>query len=420
MQQRKEKLKQALKKLERYTHTDMVYLVRHTSVLSATHVFKMTTAFVSLFLFANYVVPETYGTYKYVLSFLGFLVYTALPGMNSTVVREVAKHNTAVLRFARNAKIRHALMGTLGCWAIGAHYFSQDNATLGYAFGLLGLFLPFYNSFRIYQSRLSGKKQFSRMAQNQILIEGITFIGIVLTIFFTDHVLWLVTATLAFPLAVDLYTFKKIRKEEASFAEPNPSTKASMLRLAKQLTGSGMLAAVAAQVDKLLIFHYLGATELAIYSVAVAPAEQMKFIFRQIAFIAFPKFAEKPIQEIKKSLYKKITLAVLLGFVGALIYAVIAPLAFRLFFPAYEESIFLSQVFALSVAATPLLLILSVFESHRRIKELYTFHSVSSIVQIVLLIILTGTFGLIGAVTARVIARFFHLASALFFLKRAR
>ncbi len=53
----------------------------------------------------------------------------------------------------------------------------------------------------------------------------------------------------------------------------------------------GLINALAGQLDKIITYHYLGASELAIYSFAVAMPEQIKGIFKNLNTLAFPKFS---------------------------------------------------------------------------------------------------------------------------------
>ena len=48
-----------------------------------------------------------------------------------------------------------------------------------------------------------------------------------------------------------------------------------------------------AQSHRILAFHYLGAVELAIYSFAIAPPEQIKGVFKFLGTLALPKFSKR-------------------------------------------------------------------------------------------------------------------------------
>jgi O-antigen/teichoic acid export membrane protein len=141
--------------------------------------------------------------------------------------------------------------------------------------------------------------------------------------------------------------YKEYTANEATIKKlkPNSKTELGTISYGKHLSLMGVIGLVAGQIDKILIFHFLGAAELAIYSIAIAPPEQIKALLKNIKNLALPKFSEKSISEIKKTIYQKMAklFLILIFIVG--IYWFIAPYIFKMFFPQYLESLFYSQIF---------------------------------------------------------------------------
>ena len=74
---------------------------------------------------------------------------------------------------------------------------------------------------------------------------------------------------------------------------PNQNHDPETISYGKHLSFTGIIGTVATYLDRLLIFHYLGAVEVAIYSIAIAPPEQIKNLFKNIPTLAMPKLAQK-------------------------------------------------------------------------------------------------------------------------------
>jgi O-antigen/teichoic acid export membrane protein len=128
-----------------------------------------------------------------------------------------------------------------------------------------------------------------------------------------------------------------------------------------------------------------------------------------VATIAFPKFANRPFKEIQETLSRRLGGFTLLMAAVAGMYILIAPLAFHIFFPAYEEAVFYSQIYALALIPLASIFPATALQAHAANKELYIFNIVSSVFQIGILFPAIAYYGLLGAVVARILSRVFNL-----------
>jgi O-antigen/teichoic acid export membrane protein len=177
-----------------------------------------------------------------------------------------------------------------------------------------------------------------------------------------------------------------------------------------------VISTIANYLDRLLIFHYLGAAEVAIYSIAIAPPEQIKGLFKNISILALPKFAQRTKEEIKKTMVGKIWKSVLILLVVTIVYIILAPLIFKLFFPKYPESIIFSQIFAISLVTISLLIPYSALQAQASKKELYLFNIFYPLFQIIALSIGVYFYGLMGVIIARILTRFFSFALSIYLM----
>jgi O-antigen/teichoic acid export membrane protein len=161
-----------------------------------------------------------------------------------------------------------------------------------------------------------------------------------------------------------------------------PKGEASMeaVHFGKKLSFLDIISSISNYLDRILVFTMLGSRETAIYAFAMAPPEQLKGYLKNLYVMALPKIAGRPLTEIKKSFYRK--LFVLWGAVGAviLIYILAAPTVYRWLFPAYQESVGYSMIFAVSLLAVAAVLPLAVFNGHQRYRENFNYQVTTSIV----------------------------------------
>ncbi|MFH1286443.1 MAG: oligosaccharide flippase family protein, partial [Candidatus Magasanikbacteria bacterium] len=177
------------------------------------------------------------------------------------------------------------------------------------------------------------------------------------------------------------------------------------IRYGKHLTLMNVINTVAEHIDKILIFHYLGAAQLAIYAFSIAFPEQIKGFLKNIATMAMPKFADRSMQDIKKTILKKMAILILFCIPIIILYILLAPVIFNLILPQYTESIFYSQLFSVSLLSIAGSLPLSALRAHAVKNKLYAYNITTSLFQIVVLFFLVRYFGVLGAITTRVIVR---------------
>ena len=178
----------------------------------------------------------------------------------------------------------------------------------------------------------------------------------------------------------------------------------------KHLSLMNILATVALYIDKLLVFHLLGASALAVYLIALAPIEQFRGTVKIFGVLALPKFSQNNFEETRRTIFKKIYKLDFLMLIIALIYILVCPYFFGLFFPKYLPSIFYSQLLSLTlVLSSPVIILNSLLQSQQKTKELYSYSIFTSLFQIAVLFIFGYLFGLVGIIASRFVSNLFNL-----------
>jgi len=400
----KEKIKALLIWSQKYTKTDMIYLAKGGFWLTLGQVVSSGSSFFLAIAFANLLPKETYGVYKYVISILGILSIPTLLGISPAITQAVARGYDGSLIPAVKTKIYWGLLGSLASIILAGYYYLQSNNILAVAFLISSIFLPFMDAFSIYESFLQGKKLFGTFTKFNIISQITAVVLMLGTLFFTKNVLLLLFTYFLSWIIIRFIFFKYSLKK----INANQNQDTNTISYGKHLSLMGIVSTIANGFDKLLIFHYLGAPEVAIYSIAIAPVEQIKGMIRNINFLVLPKFSQKSREEIKNTISRKIILLVIFLLFITIIYISFAPIIFKWIFPIYPESIFLSQLFALSLVTTALFMPYTALQSQIAKKELYLFNFLNPTIQICLLFIGINWGGLVGVIVARILTRFLN------------
>ncbi len=417
LQRIKQQLYTLLRKTEKYTKTDMVYFAKGGTWLTLGHMIAVASSFLLTIAFANLLPKETYGTYKYILSVAGIIMAFSLTGFKTAVVQSVARGFEGILRKAFAINLRWSMGMPAVSLAGAAYYFLNDNTTLAASLLIIGFFSPVLSSSGLYSMFLTGKKEFKTTAVCEAFNNIIPALSLFCALFVAQDPVALVFvyffSTTVASFALYRYTLWKYK--------PTDTVDPSSISYGKHLSAMNILGTIAVYVDRVLVFHYLGAAQLAIYAFATVMPEQIKALLsKNIAALALPKFSERSLEEIKENVAGRMIKAGIAIAMMTIAYIIVAPYVFRLFFPQYFESVFYSQIFSISLVAALYIVPISILQSQNMTQTLYRFNIAAPIVQIILLFFLTSSYGLAGAISAQITAKFFNLALSLFLLARAR
>ncbi len=415
MDKLKERSIKVLRFLEQYTKTDMLYLAKGGFWLGMGQIVATGSALVTSIAFANLLSPETYGLYKYILSINSLLLVTTLSGMDSAVTQAVSRGFDGTLIPGTKAKIKWGLLGSAVALGVGLYYFLQGNSTLAIAFSILSFFVPFTESFDMYNSFLWGKKLFNIQTLYNISKKCLLLVTMLLTLFLTKNLYIILTVyflSITLPSILLLFRTQKFYKN-------NDNIDKDAVSYGKSLSLAYIINLLAAELDKILIFHYLGAANLAIYSLAVAPNDQIKGLMKNINSLAMPQFSQRTPEEIKKTVWRKVWILGGITSLCVIAYIILAPFFFSLFFPKYLSSIYYSQVLSLSLIPVVMAgFMYTILESQKNERGIYSYNLYGNIFSIVLLAPFIYYFGIWGAVGSRLVSRLFYFGLATNLVKK--
>lgn len=399
-----------LKKAEEYAKVDIIYVVKGGSWLLFGQLIISTTSFILSIAYANLVSPQTLGTYRFILSIIGILSIPTLGGINTSLTRSIANGKYGTIIPSLKTKIKWGILGAIGSIIMSIYYFLNDNSDLSFIFLIVSIFLPFMDSFMLYDSVLQGRKDFRSSTLNFIYSHLISFTLTLSTLLITNNLYALVLVYLSsWTLTRGFFLYSTINKL-GTHGELDHSS----IPYGKHLSAMGIIGTIANSLDRLLVFHFLGATELAIYSIVIGPPEQIKALLKHVYTLSLPKFSSPDSQTNKKNIWGKTIKFMVLIIILVVGYIVFSPIAFDIFFPQYKNYVFYSQLFSLSLIPLAMLLPYSLLESTGNTRALYKFNTTSSVIEIILLVVCIPTGGLLGVIVARILSRLVNFFLSLF------
>jgi O-antigen/teichoic acid export membrane protein len=336
--------------------------------------------------------------------------------MSIAVTRAAAQGSESALRAGFRTQMRWSIGIVLASGIVSLYYFLNDNNTLAFSFLIVGAFAPFVESFRLYRSYLLGKQRFRESTTLGLWRRPLPIIAILAALYFTgDPVLLVFVYFSSNALSLGLMYWLVIRRYSLPATED-----AGLTNYSKHLSVMNIFTTVTNNVDKILIFHFLGAAPLASYALAQLPVTQLRSMLGLIKPLTLPKITKKSFEELQSFLPAKIRLVSMVTIAIIVLYIVSAPFLFSLLFPSFPESTIYSQVLALLLLGVPRQLIMQAFTAHERKRELYIVRTAYPITRVAFLIVLLPLYGIWGAIIALIVAEVSMMMLQLFLFRKTR
>lgn len=390
---------------ERYTKTDMVYLASGTFWSNLNIGVISALAFAASLIFAHFLSKEEYGNYQYVLSIAGLIGATTLNYMNGAVNRAVARGHEGEIKHSVRFQLIAGVIPLILGLGVALWYFLHNNTELTLAFICVAIFLPLGNAFNTWSSLTGGRKMFRVGTYYSLVNSVIAYAGILLATYFGRSFLWVIFGNYIFGFVGNYLMYRLTLRNLKPNSERDPET----IRYGVHLSLMALPATIASQFDSLLVFHFVGAAELAVYSFATIIPEKLSGILKFLPNLAFPKLAQKDDSGLRLFLTKKLWIIVLICCVMAGGYAVFAPYFYHFFFPQYNDSIPFTQVYSLSFFSLVVSTVQTALMSQKKTRELYAISFVMPLTRIILMAVLMYFYSIWGLLWAQILNNFIFI-----------
>ncbi len=395
-----------LRRTESFFKTDMIYAAKGGFWMTFGQVISSILSLAVIIAFANLLPKETYGLYRYILSIVGLLGVFTLTGMNSAVTQAVAGGDSGALITSVKYQLKWNLLMVVAFFTLGGYYLFNGDQNMGVSLLILGIFVPSTLALNTYGSYLEGVKNFKIASISSIISTIVYVVGMLLVIYSSGEVIWLVIAYSLSTFLTTLYFYLYVLRRFKPVS--NPDTEA--LKYGKELTFIGFIAPIASQADKITLAHFWGAAALASYSLALAVPDRATVFIKNYVGLGFPKFAAKTPTELNSVFWKRIFQGVSIGALAAIAYIFLAPFLFKYVLPQYLDSLFYSQILALGmIFAMPNRYLSLLFVSQKMSKIILINNIVQNVLKIGLYVVMGIVGGVFGLVLAYVLNSFVSL-----------
>lgn len=396
MKKIKRKIVKFLLWTQKWTKTDMLYLAKGGFWMSTGQGIVAISGFFLSIAFANLLNPKTFGNFNYINSFIGMLSILSMGGISTALTRSVAKGYEATVGLALKSRLTWGILSGIAGLITAVYYYINENFILTISFIIIAAFVPFLRPLGVWKSYLSGRKKFKELNRYKS-IGTITYTAIfILTLFFINNLFLLIAINLAL-MTLKEFIFLNITLKKYP---PNNKTDSEAIKLGKHLSVMSALSPVSKKFDIILLFHYLGPEEVAIYNFAKIPANKFRQLFFSMKSLAFPKIAKQKIENIKKTIYPKLLKSFFIMLAFYILYLLLIPSFFNLLMPQYKNSIIYSMVLGAEILFLPSMLLGQVLINHAKKRHLYfikIFYPATHIILILLLLPLYKIWGTIFA-----------------------
>lgn len=412
----RERVRQALHTAEYYLRTDVRYLLRGGFWLAMGQGVSMAAGFGLSLAFGNLVAKEVFGVYKFIFSLAGAVGSIAPTGIGTAVTQAVARGYEGALHEGLRTYFRWSIPSFLLTLGLAAYYYLNGNDTLFVSLLIVTIGSPLLSAFNLYGNFLNGKKDFRRNTLYGFFMSTVSPVALISIMVLGERTNVPLFIGTYYAIMTALSFFFHFRT--VSIYQPSRATDPTSTSYGLHLSFMGILGRAAAYVDKILVFHFLGAASLAVYAFAAAPPQYVMRINGILKSLALPKLAARDIPTIKKTLPRKIAIHFVFALAATIGYIALAPYFFALFFPLYLDSIVYSQVLGLTILSAPGVWLGQTLTAHMRKNELYLLNTVSPIFKMGLYMLLIPLLGLWGVVVAVLATGFFGFLLAVWVFRR--
>lgn len=411
--------KSILNFLEKLIRTDIRYAIKGFFWFSVGYLVSTLAGIATAVAFANLLAPEVYGNFRYVLSILPFLDISTLKRIDQSLTISVAKGFEGDVVNAFKTKMKWGVFGSLAGIGLSFYYYLNGNNQLWLLIAIMAIFVPLFNTPLISLDYLSGKKKFKALTVIGSLSSVVYSILIVAFIFLSKNIILLLLAYFISNLLIRLTAFFYVIKKYPPNNKVEENNKT--INYGKKLSVLEIINVIGSSLDNVLVFHYLGAAELAAYSFIKKVPENLKLIPRFITQLSVPKFSNRDIGDplIKKEVVRKTWFFAAGSVFIVITYILLAPFIFKTLFAPYKQYVFLSQIYALSFAFNYGGLFFNFVETSRKAKDVLSLNVIISILSILTVFISLKFYGLLGLVVGYSFIRFASSVIKYVYFKKA-
>jgi O-antigen/teichoic acid export membrane protein len=361
---------------------------------------------IALILFARLLSQTEFGKYKFFLSLIAVFGILSATGMDTAVLQSASRHNKYAYINSSKFRLKVSLLGSAAMLIATAYFYKIADPL--WMVSAIGVFIfPFLYSFSGSIFFMFGLQRFSLASIFKVLINLLPAFIIIAIAALTRNVYYMIIAYMLSISLSHISIYAYIKKKIIPKIKKNVADD-SMITYGKHLSLVNAITIIFNYFDKLLITYLMGYSSLAIYAIAESLPNQFKTQTKFIMGLVMPKMSKNKNLNFKH-IQKHIIYAFMLSSVViSIVYLVLPPIIIFIFGDMYLASIPIAQkLFLATIFWIPNTLLLSYFQSQKKIKDIYTYRIITPVVGLALYLILGIKFQMLGIVYAMIASQGF-------------
>lgn len=316
----------------------MIYLVKNSFWTGIGKFFSTMSGLIILIFLTRFVSKDVVGQYNFFLSILTIIAIFSIPGLNTSTIEAVAKNNDGVYKKAVKTKFKYSWLGSLSLIFIACFYFFKQEIILSEAFLISAILFPFNFAPNVWRSFLIGKQKF-KILNLYSSLQSILYLSAMITVIILSRGNFLIlisTYLLIQILPTGLcyfYTQKLIDNDKENSDWKSYGFFLTKMQILNLLTSN---------LDSVMIGIFIDMKALAIYSVGKKMITSLQGLIKEFSNIYLAKIAKR-----EKINFKKYFHISILTFIFSIIAIIFTPFVMKIFFPNYENSVIIAQLFLL-------------------------------------------------------------------------
>jgi len=399
--------------LSKILQLDLGYFISGGSWLLLSTLFAGLGGIALSSLFARLWPADVFGQFSFLTAALSFMSLTVLPGMTQTVTQAATENKDGTYKASIKTLARWSVLGTVLLIGGSLYFYLRQNPNLAAATFASALAFPVTSVFSLYNSYLSGKKKFKKVAIFTIIAQLSSIVATAFALIFFPSLFAVAIfsswSTAIVNLILTSFTMKGLQ---------NNKIDKKLLDFGKHLSFSQVLPIGSEYLDRFIIPVLVGFSANATYTFAILIPVQIHGFLKIFLSLAQPKVTEISDKNLQKDLTRKTLQFELLILGVVLAYIIFAPFIFDLLYPAYKKSaLLISQIFSLSLLYFPSNLYGLALIKKRSARSIYMSNTGYALTNVFFLLALVPTLGILGAVLSKIISRFCHAIIQIYLFK---
>lgn len=298
-----------------------------------------------VFSLANLLDPHDFGQFKFVTTWGTLAFGLGYTGYTYIVTQKFARNEPVFLGVLYKKTIQKSWYIFLILLGASIYYYTKDNFLLSLGF-LLTIFTtittlltPLASGFYIGKKRIIFNTNII-LAVTIFQVFSVLLVSYLAKNIFLTLTFYLLTTSIGYGLSI-IYAYRK-NKSEIGIKNISESEEKYEEQSASTLNITSIVSSFAYNLDKLLLFHFVGAIQLAVYSIVLAISDQLRTPFKALSGILLPRLALN--QDSKNKALIVFFIITIISSLITIIFFFINPYIFRYIFPKYIDYIFISNL----------------------------------------------------------------------------